>query len=199
MSTTTCVSPYWPWYYEKSDKQNKLCLTGGLFPRAIRRRRCFREVPTAGGAPVGSPRSRVLAPGRHWVVGQRRDRDATRRNVGERGGKRRASTSSTSQEPVVRRTCRTCRTYFPAIETRVRACARARTCVELLKRFGKVRHVVASSHSLNQLRCRTYCVSKVRHRFGKALKVRHFILARPPDRCSPCGRWSCGTPLRVRR
>ena len=46
------LNDYYIWHYEKPDKQKKLCLSGGLFPRA-RRKSEVLEVPTDGGGRGG--------------------------------------------------------------------------------------------------------------------------------------------------
>ena len=77
------------WRYEKPDRQKKLCLSGGLFPRANRRTE-FLEVPTTGGALVGiCPGSPTLArvgprATMGWL-GQRGEHNATRRKRCKRG------------------------------------------------------------------------------------------------------------------
>ncbi len=93
------------WRYEKPDRQKKLCLYGGLFPRA-RRKNVVGVVPTPGGEPRRIP---LVGPcwvaGKAGVNGQPRERDATRRKRGRTWGKRRPANRRRNAGPNHRGRC----------------------------------------------------------------------------------------------
>ncbi len=93
------------WRYEKPDRQKKLCLYGGLFPRP-RRGSEVLEVPTDGGDPTGIPLvGPCWAEGRLGADGQGRQRDATRRKRVRTWGKRRPANRRRNAGPNHRGRC----------------------------------------------------------------------------------------------
>ncbi len=79
-STAYCM-----WRYEKSDKQKKVCLTAGLFPRANRAKQVSGRTQ-AGGEPRRIPLvGPCWAEGKLGVKGERRDTGPTCANVGQQG------------------------------------------------------------------------------------------------------------------
>lgn len=125
--------------------------------------------PLAGQEPSG----RARGPGRGEVVlsavfGERTRRGRTSRDVGGRGVPQPIKPQVPNLPNVPN--------LFPS-DRNPRARTRVRAYVRMFT--GKVRQGSASRCMCllsNWLACRTCDVFEVRHRFGKALKVRHFVL-----------------------